>query len=182
MDEAVARFGRLDLLSNNVAAANRNERDGDGDIVEVSLDAWELAMRVSLRGMLLACRHAIPRMIEGGGGAIVNMSSAVSRTGERRSGYNISKTAVNGLTRHVAVQFGKHGIRANAVAPGLTLTDMARAVLSPEQIEATLSRVPVTRLAEPADIAAVVAFLLSDDAAYVQGQVLFADGGASVRG
>jgi NAD(P)-dependent dehydrogenase (short-subunit alcohol dehydrogenase family) len=181
MAGVVARFGRLDLLSNNVAAASRNEPGGDGDIVEISLDGWERAMRINLRGMVLACRHAIPRMLDCGGGAIVNMSSAVSRAGERRSAYNVSKTAINGLTRHIAAQWGKQGIRANAVAPGLTLTDMALNTLSSEQIAAMLARVPVTRLAVPDDIAAVVAFLLSDDAAYLQGQVLFVDGGASIR-
>jgi NAD(P)-dependent dehydrogenase (short-subunit alcohol dehydrogenase family) len=181
MAGVVARFGRLDLLSNNVAAASRNEPGGDGDIVEISLDGWERAMRINLRGMVLTCRHAIPRMVDCGGGAIVNMSSAVSRAGERRSAYNVSKTTINGLTRHIAAQWGKQGIRANAVAPGLTLTEMALNTLSSEQLAATLARVPVTRLAVPDDIAAVVAFLLSDDARYLQGQVLFVDGGASIR-
>lgn len=178
--ETVARMGRIDLLSNNVASPVRNEPGGDGDIVEIPLDAWEDAMRINLRGMLLACRHAIPHMVAAGGGAIVNMSSANSFTGERRSAYNVSKTAVNGLTRHIAARWGKDGIRANAVAPGLTLTDMARATLGPERIAQMLAGLPATRLAEPEDIAAVVAFLLSDDAAYVQGQVLVVDGGGAI--
>ncbi|MGE0386856.1 MAG: SDR family NAD(P)-dependent oxidoreductase [Gammaproteobacteria bacterium] len=181
MAQAAERFGGVDLLSNNVASAVRNDPGGDADAVSIGIDAFDAAMRVNLRGMLLGCRHAIAHMQRRGGGAIVNMSSVSSLLAEpSRVAYSLAKAGVNALTRHVAARWGSQGIRCNAVAPGVTLTEVARAVLAPAALETMLARLPSTRLAEPADIAAIVSFLLSDEAMYIQGQTIVADGGLTI--
>jgi NAD(P)-dependent dehydrogenase (short-subunit alcohol dehydrogenase family) len=140
-------------------------------------------LETNTRGALLLARHAIPKMIERGGGSIVNISSGTSTIGEStRVAYGVSKAAINQLTRHLATRYGRHGIRANAIAPGFILTDTATTNV-PEEIRTRLAASnPTRRLGQPIDIARVVAFLLSDAASYVNGQLLHVDGGHQVAG
>jgi NAD(P)-dependent dehydrogenase (short-subunit alcohol dehydrogenase family) len=183
MKEAVDRFGAIDMLHNNAASLARVEPEGDGDAVSINLDKWDSALRINLRGMLLGCRHAIPVMLRNGGGAIVNTASVSGVAGEAaRVAYTASKAGVLGLTRHVALRWGRSNIRCNAVAPGLTLTETALTSLTPSAQQAVLQRLPRPRLATPDDIAHVVAFLLSPEAFVVQGQILLADGGQAIAG
>ena len=140
-------------------------------------------IETTTRGALLLARHAIPAMVARGGGSIVTISSGTSTIGEStRVAYGVSKAALNQLTRHLAVRYGRDGIRANAIAPGFILTETAAAQV-PADVQARLAEAnPTRRLGTPDDIARVVVFLCSDAAAYVNGQVLHVDGGHQIAG
>jgi NAD(P)-dependent dehydrogenase (short-subunit alcohol dehydrogenase family) len=185
VDTAVSSYGGVDVLDNNAADTSPRAMAEDLDVVAIDLGLWDRVMAVNLRGFVLTCRHAIPAMLERGGGAIVNIASGSGITGEPdHVAYGCSKAAVIQLARHVAVRWGKEGIRANAIAPGLIMTDKVKALgeaFSPFA-ELILGRVLTPYLGTPADIAAAVTFLLSDDAAYITGQVFSVDGGHFVRG
>jgi NAD(P)-dependent dehydrogenase (short-subunit alcohol dehydrogenase family) len=179
VERAVAEFGTVDAVDHNAAWSHPRL---DTDAVEVDLGVWERAIEITTRGALLLARHAIPVMA-GGGGSIVTISSGTSTIGEStRVAYGVSKAALNQLTRHLAVRYGRDGIRANAIAPGFILTETA-ATQVPAAIQARLTEAnPLRRLGTPDDIARVVVFLCSDDAAYVNGQVLHVDGGHQIAG
>ena len=177
---AVAEFGGVDALDHNAA---RSHPRLDTDAVEVDLGVWDRALAITTRGALLLARHAIPHMAERGGGSIVAISSGTSTIGEStRVSYGVSKAALNQLVRHLAVRYGRDGIRANAIAPGFILTSTATAMVPADVVERLASANPTRRLGRPEDIAAVVAFLCSDDAGYVNGQVLHVDGGHQIAG
>jgi len=175
---ALADFGGLDILHNNAAATDWGVLGGDGELASLELAIWERTLAVNLRGVLLGCKHAIPALLARGGGAIVNTSSASGLTGDLvRTAYGVSKAGVDGLTRYVATQYGKRGIRCNAIAPGVIETPALRQNVPPEQI-ALFERHHLTpRLGTPEDIANAVVFLASDDAAFITGQILSVDGG-----
>jgi NAD(P)-dependent dehydrogenase (short-subunit alcohol dehydrogenase family) len=175
---AVARFGGLDILHNNAAATGWDVLGGDGEITGLDLGIWERSLAVNLRGPFLGCKHAIPEMLKRGRGAIVNTSSASGATGDLvRTAYGVSKAGVDGLTRYVATQYGKRGIRCNAIAPGVIETPALRQNVPAEQV-ALFERHHLTpRLGTPEDVAAAVVFLVSDDAAFITGQVIPVDGG-----
>jgi NAD(P)-dependent dehydrogenase (short-subunit alcohol dehydrogenase family) len=169
MDTAVRTFGGIDLR--------------DSDALDADLDTWDRVHQVNTKGALLLPRHAIPSMISRGGGAIVNISSGSASIGEiTRVAYGVSKAGVEQLTRHLANRYGRNGIRANAVAPGFILTaSSAKGV--PESYRTLLAdQNPTGRLGAPDDIAHVVAFLLSDRAGYINGQVIHVDGGTQIAG
>jgi len=178
IDAAQMQFGGLDILHNNAAATDWSVLGGDGELAELELAIWERTLAVNLRGVLLGCKHAIPRLLARGGGAIVNTSSASGQTGDLvRTAYGVSKAGVDGLTRYVATQYGKRGIRCNAIAPGVIETPALRQNVPPEQV-ALFERHHLTpRLGTPEDIASAVVFLASDDAAFITGQILSVDGG-----
>jgi NAD(P)-dependent dehydrogenase (short-subunit alcohol dehydrogenase family) len=138
---------------------------------------------VAALGALLLARHAIPKMMERGDGAIVNISSGTSTIGEStRVAYGVSKAAIDQLTRHLATRYGRDGIRANAIAPGFVLTETAEANV-PADVQARLSAGnPTRRLGRPDDIARVVVFLLSEASSYVNGQLIHVDGGHQIAG
>ncbi|NUP30064.1 MAG: SDR family oxidoreductase [Nocardia sp.] len=175
------RFGGVDALF-NVGADMRTLRH-DTDIVDIDLDVWDRVMTVSLRGYLSAMKNAIPSMLARGGGAIVNMSSAAAFQGEpTRPAYAASKAGIGALTRHVATRWGREGIRCNAVAPGFTATDAIRSAPQwPDLEKAALGRMHSPRVGEPGDVAALVAFLLSDEGAWINGQIVNIDGGTILR-
>ena len=176
--QAAERFGRLDVLHNNAALTDSDFLSADTAVTELSVDVWERTMAVNLRSQMLMCKHAVPIMVEGGGGSIINMSSGASLKGDRtRTAYGVSKAGVNALTMYVATSHGKKGIRANTILPGLIITDAVRAHLK-ESMLASLGKAVLTRsVGQPEDIADVVVFLASDESRYITGQMIAVDGG-----
>ncbi|MBS1677091.1 MAG: glucose 1-dehydrogenase [Actinobacteria bacterium] len=176
----VEAFGGVDVLHNNAAALSAEVVGRDTEVLAIDRELFDATMSVNLLGAIYMCKHAIPRMIERGGGAIVNTSSISAFSAAHGFPvYSASKAGVSSLTQSVATQYGKQGVRCNAVAPGLTLSPRMRANFDPKQLEGLAAEVLTTRLGEPKDIAGLVAFLASDDAAYVTAQVIAADGGVT---
>jgi len=173
---AVERFGSLQLLHNNAADVVIIQRDLD--VLSMDTEVWDRTMQVNLRGPMLGCKHAIPHMLEAGGGAIVTTSSTSGQFGDlSRVAYGVSKAGIDSLTRYVATLYGKQGIRCNAVAPGVVKTPALTANVPADQIALFQQNHLTPDMGEPHDIAEVVAFLLSDGAAYITGQVVNVDGG-----
>jgi NAD(P)-dependent dehydrogenase (short-subunit alcohol dehydrogenase family) len=181
MDTAATTYEGVDLLFN--VGADMSTIRADTDVVDIDFGVWDRVMAVNLRGYAAAMKYAIPRMLSRGGGAIVNMSSAAAFQGEpARPAYATAKAGIGALTRHVASRWGKEGIRCNAVAPGFTATEAIRAAPQwPDLQAAALKRIRGTRVGDPGDIAALVAFLLSEEGAWINGQVVNIDGGTILR-
>ena len=179
---AVERFGGLDILHNNAAASDPALMGRDLDLADMDADVWDATFAVNLRGPMLGCKHAIPHLLARGGGSIVNTSSASGLVGDlTRAAYGASKAGLDSLTRYVATQYGKRGIRCNSIAPGVIETPALAANVPAEQL-AVYQRSHLTpRLGRPEDIAAAVVFLVSDDAAFITGQTLSVDGGLLVH-
>lgn len=177
---AVSTYGGLDLMHCN--AADLAVIFEDLDALDVALDVFDRTIAVNLRGHLLCTRHALPEMLKREGGAIVYTTSTAAFAGEaERVCYAMSKSGINALMRHVASRWGKQGIRANAVAPGLVVTEKMRSTLpEPFRLQA-LKGVRSQRLGEPDDIAAMVTLLMSSDGEWINGQVISVDGGAILR-
>ena len=177
---AVDTFGGVDCIDHNAAWSHPRL---DTDATGVELGVWDRTLEITTRGALLLARHAIPVMAGRGGGSIVTISSGTSTIGESvRVAYGVSKAALNQLTRHLAVRYGREGIRANAIAPGFILTATAEALV-PEDVQQRLSGAnPLRRLGTPDDIARGVVFLCSDASGYLNGQVLHVDGGHQIAG
>jgi NAD(P)-dependent dehydrogenase (short-subunit alcohol dehydrogenase family) len=179
---AVHRFGGLDVLHNNAAASGAEIVGRDREIADLEVEIWDRTMQVNLRGPMLGCKHAIPRMLERGGGSIIQTSSASGLRGDLlRAAYGASKAGLDSLTRYVATQYGKRGIRCNSIAPGVIATPALEANIPREAIEAYLRSSLTPRLGRPEDIASAVVFLASDESAFITGQVLSVDGGTLVH-
>ena len=175
---AVRRFGGLDILHNNAAASGADLLGRDLDIVDLEVEVWDRTLQVNLRGPMLGCKHAIPRMLERGGGSIIQTSSASGLRGDLvRAAYGASKAGLDSLTRYVATQYGKQQIRCNAIAPGPISTPAVEVNVPAEQLGAYLNSTSTPRLGRPEDIAAAVVFLASDEAAMITGQIISVDGG-----
>lgn len=178
VQQVVAEHGAVDILVNNAAISPKRV----GARVpphETSLQEWEQVMRVNLTGPFLACRAVIPHMQRGGWGRIVNMSSKAGRCGAVLAGlpYGVAKTGINGLTRTLAQHVAPMGITVNSIAPGRIRTPMAAGV--PDEVNARLiAATPVGRVGEPEDIAALVAYLCSDEAGFITGDTVDINGGA----
>jgi NAD(P)-dependent dehydrogenase (short-subunit alcohol dehydrogenase family) len=185
VERTVSAFGGVDLLDNNAADTSPAAMMGDLDVVTIDMALWDRIFAINLRGFALTCRYTIPAMLERGGGAIVNIASGSGTNGEPdHVAYGCSKAGVIQLARHIGARWGKEGIRCNAIAPGLIVTEKVAAL--GETFEGfsnlILARLLTPRLGLPEDIAATVAFLLSDDAGYISGQVFAVDGGMFIRG
>jgi NAD(P)-dependent dehydrogenase (short-subunit alcohol dehydrogenase family) len=178
---AVETYGGLDGLHVNFASFV--DSADDVGVVELRLDVFDEAVRVNQRGYLLCTKLALPPIIARGGGSIVYTSSAAAYLGETtRLPYAMSKAASHALMRHVASRYGRNGVRANAIAPGLIIHPRALDELPPEFVQGATSRTWIkTRLGAPDDIAATAAHLMSDDGAYITGQVISVDGGVTRR-
>ena len=181
IEATVAAHGGIDALFS--VGADMSALRGDTDVVDIDLDLWDRVMTVNLRGYVAAMKFAIPHILSRGGGAIVNMSSAAAFQGEpARPAYATAKAGIGALTRHVASRWGKEGLRCNAVAPGFTATDAIRAAPQwPDLKISALKRIRGTRVGATEDIAALVAFLLSDEGSWINGQVINIDGGTVLR-
>jgi NAD(P)-dependent dehydrogenase (short-subunit alcohol dehydrogenase family) len=174
---AVEAYGGLDAIFVNMADLSLHPKDTDA--VDVPLETFDRAIAVNLRGHLLCTRHAIPEMLKRGGGAIVYTGSSAGFMGRGvRVSYSVTKYALTALMRHVASRWGKEGIRANLIAPGLVMSEKNRE--HPEK-DAVLALGRSPRLGEPEDIAAMVAMLMSADGEWINGQSLAVDGGVTIR-
>ena len=175
VDAAIGRWGRLDILDNNVGIGGR------GTVVEVSEEEWERIMRVNVTGMMLASKHAIPAMVKGGGGAIVNISSISALRPRGLTAYSASKGAVIALTRAMAIDHAHQGIRVNCIAPGPVYTPMVYAGgMSPEVRDRRRNASPLGIEGTGWDIGYAALFLVSHEARYITGVVLPVDGGVTI--
>jgi NAD(P)-dependent dehydrogenase (short-subunit alcohol dehydrogenase family) len=171
---AVERFGGLDILHNNAYWAPLYR-----PLVETSDQEWERTIAVTLKGVFLGCKYAIPVMIERGGGSIVNTASTAALAASPQfAAYMAAKGGVVALTRSVAMDYGGQGIRCNAICPGLTETPATAPVLAdPERRRWLESKLLVGRVGQPEDIARGVLYLCSDESSFMTGQTLVVDGG-----
>lgn len=178
VDAAVTRFGRLDVLCNNHAETDPAVILADRDLLATPLQVWQRTLEVNLLAPVVMCRAAIPHMQRQGAGAIVNTVSTSGTTGDLvYTAYGASKAALISLTQYAATQYGPDGIRVNAVAPGMVMTPNATTKVDVAGIERIVASNLVPRVGAPEEIAGAVAFLASDDAAYVTGEVVRVDGG-----
>jgi NAD(P)-dependent dehydrogenase (short-subunit alcohol dehydrogenase family) len=179
LDTTVEKYGRIDVLMNN---AGINPTD-DGSVIETSLESWQRVQDVNLRGVFLFCKHAIPHMLEGGGGSVINVASFVAVMGAAVSqgSYTASKGAVLALSRELGVEFAAKGVRVNALCPGPVNTPLLKELFAkdPERAAKRLVHVPMGRFGEPGEIAAAALFLASDESSFVTATSFMADGGLS---
>ena len=171
---AVARFGGLDVLVNNAGMAEF------GGLLEASLDDYRKTMAINVDGVIYGCRAAMPHLLSSKG-SIINVSSVSGLGGDWSFAfYNTSKGAVTNLTRSLAMEFGGRGVRVNAVAPSLTVSDMSAGIMEDSGVMAKFAeRIPMGRAAKAEEVAAVIAFLASEDASFVNGVNLPVDGGVN---
>lgn len=168
----VDTYGRIDGLVNNAGVTR------DRSLLKMSDAEWDLVIGVNLRGAWLGCQMVIPHMLDCGG-AIVNLSSESRWGAFGQSNYSSAKSGLVGLTRTVAFEHARQGIRVNAIAPGATNTPMVEDV--PEDIrKGWLANIPLRREADPAEIASAIVFLLSSESSYITGQVLGVNGGSAL--
>jgi 3-oxoacyl-[acyl-carrier protein] reductase len=173
----VAELGRLDILVNNAGVIR------DNLLFKMTEDDWDTVMNVHLRGAFLCCREAQKHMVAQQSGKIVNLSSRSALGNRGQANYSAAKAGIQGFTRTLAIELGPFGINVNAVAPGFIATAMTDATarrvgIEPDEFrQAAAAAVPLRRVGVPEDVAGVVAFLASDDAAYVTGQTIYVDGG-----
>ena len=177
--EAVGRYGGLDIFHANFADLRVILEDTDA--VAVTDEVLERTLEVNLKGMVRATRHAVPQLLERGGGAMIYTSSSASMFGEPvRPCYAIAKAGVNALARHVASRWGKEGVRANAIMPGLVVTPEKRETMPVDFQQQVLAAGRSPRLGEAEDIAAMVAMLASRDGEWINGQSIAVDGGSTL--
>ncbi|WNK00829.1 SDR family NAD(P)-dependent oxidoreductase [Thalassospiraceae bacterium LMO-JJ14] len=183
-EAAQKRFGRIDILHNNVGRS-----EGDRQTVEMDADMWDTLMALNLKSMFLMCKHVLPVMQDQGSGAIINVSSTSSVAARQTVTYKTSKGAVNTFTQHLAWENARHGIRANAILPGLMDTPMAierrareQGVDREEVRDARNKLVPLqNQMGTAWDVANAALFLASDEARYITGVLLPVDGGLLIK-
>ena len=177
VEATVARFGRLDILHNNAAMTDPGKSQQDTDAVTIPIEIWDEIIDVNLRGYMLGCKYAIPHMIAGGGGSIINTASNSGSAGDlARIGYGASKGAIITMTKYVATQHGKQNIRCNSIAPGVVLTE-ALSKTVPGLADIIKRHILTPEFGVPDDIAALVAFLASDESRYITGENISISGG-----
>ncbi len=174
VDEAIGQFGRIDILINN-AGVNPFILEAE----KIKEEGWDQVMDVNLKGVFLCCQAVGKKMIEQGGGKIINISSAVGFLGEQGFlPYSVSKAGVMMLTRVLAYEWSKYQITVNAIAPGFVAGGMNTPILNKETLVSGLTRqVPLKRLGKPEEIVQVALFLASEESSYINGTTIVADGG-----
>ena len=174
----VEHLGGVDFLDNNAALTAADVLARDTSVTEMDVEVWDQMMSINLRSQMLTCKHAVPVMVGRGGGSVVNMSSGAALSGDlTRTAYSVSKSGITTLTKSLATQYGRQGVRANAIFPGLILTDPVRAQIPPAMLEAYAGSLLTTFVGEPQDIADLVSFLFSPQSRYITGQSISIDGG-----
>ena len=177
VEATVSHFGRLDILHNNAAMTDPAKHPLDTDAVTIPIAIWDEIIDINLRGYMLGCKYAIPHMIKGGGGSIVNTASNSGTAGDlARIAYGASKGAIITMTKYIATQHGRQNIRCNSVAPGVVLTEALDAT-APGLKEIIKRHVLTPEFGTPDDIAALVAFLASDESRYITGENISISGG-----
>ena len=181
VDHAVATYGRLDCLYNNAGVMP----EADHSVTDTDVATWDAVMAVNVRGVFLGCKYAVPAMIQTGGGSIINIASFVAILGcsVPQDAYTASKGAVLSLTRSLAVQFGPHGIRSNAICPGPVETPMLMEWLLKDEAakQLRLARNPSGRFGKPEEIVNMAVYLASDESRWTNGASLVVDGGITVN-
>ncbi len=180
MDPGAARFGALHILYNNAGVL---WRESDLSVLLADEKVWDTVMAINLKSMVWVCKYGVPKLIDAGGGAIVNIGSVSALLGDPipQDAYTCSKGAVISLTRSLAVQFASQGVRANCIHPGFVNTPMqAKKTVDPEWVKGACEYIPLGRLGEPRDIVNAALFLASDEASYITGAELIVDGGSMV--
>jgi len=176
-EAAVQHYGGIDVLYNN-AGISPND---DAGILETEDEAWQRVQDVNLKGVFLCCKHGIPHLLERGGGSVINVASFVAILGAATSqiSYTASKGAVLSLSRELAVQFARQGVRVNALCPGPVETPLLMGIFGddPEAYERRRVHLPMGRLAQAREIAYGALFLASDESSYVNGSTFLVDGG-----
>jgi len=182
IDATIERYGTLTTLVNNAASTDLVNGD-DGTVADVTIEGWDRILHVTLTGTLLMCKYAIPRIIDAGGGAIVNISSEGSRRPPPgMAAYCAAKAAMNSLTRSIATEYGESGIRANAILTGMVLPPDARTKFEAHPVLGPKLRAQhLTRPGRREDIAAAAVFLASDEAAFVTGIEMPVEGGMLIK-
>jgi NAD(P)-dependent dehydrogenase (short-subunit alcohol dehydrogenase family) len=173
---AVERFGRLDVLYNNAGIMPLD----DGSVTDADGSIWDAVLAVNVKGVMYGCKFGIPAMLEHGGGSIINVASFVAWMGAATSqtAYTASKGAVLAMTREIAVEYARRGIRCNALCPGPIETPLLLALLSDEaKKQRRFVHIPMGRLGHAEELAKAALFLASDDSSYMTGSSLIVDGG-----
>ncbi len=181
VEHAMDSYGRLDVLYNNAGVMP----EADHSVVDTDSDTWDLVMAVNVRGVFLACKYAIPRMVEAGSGSIINIASFVALLGcsVPQDAYTASKGAILSLTRSLAVQFAPRGVRTNAICPGPVETPLLMdwLVKDEEAKRTRLARNPTGRFGKPDEIVYLAMYLASDESRWTNGASLVVDGGITVN-
>ena len=177
VDQAVSRFGKLDVLVNNAGISSRAFTD------DIGIDAWDKIMEVNSKGVFLGTRAAVPKMLEAGGGSIINISSIMGLVGSAggHPAYNASKGAVRIFSKAMAVRHGKDNIRVNSVHPGFMPPMASGIAYDQEQRRGSLEQTPLGREGRIEEVANAVLFLASDEASYITGAELAVDGGFTAK-
>ena len=175
--QAVSRFGKLDILVNNAGISSRAFTD------DTAIDAWDKIMEVNSKGVFLGTRAAVPKMLEAGGGSIINISSIMGLVGSAggHPAYNASKGAVRIFSKAMAVRHGKDDIRVNSVHPGFMPPMASGIAYDQEQRRGSLEQTPLGREGRIEEVANAVLFLASDEASYITGAELAVDGGFTAK-
>jgi NAD(P)-dependent dehydrogenase (short-subunit alcohol dehydrogenase family) len=177
MGATVERFGGIDVLYNNAGISPAD----DASVLDTSVEAWQRVQDVNVKGVFLCCKHGIPRLLERGRGSVINVASFVAILGAATSqiSYTASKGAVVSLSRELAVQFPREGVRVNALCPGPVETPLLLRIVGDDSAAYERRRVhlPMGRLAKPREIVNAALFLASDESSYVNGATFLVDGG-----
>lgn len=180
VETTVKNYERVDILCNNAGVESM------GSILEITEENWDKVMSINLKGVFLCSKHSVPKMVENGGGVIINIASVLGLIGSKgEAAYCASKGGIISLTRAMALDFAPHNIRVNCICPGSVLTPTFKRVMTSlgdyeAAFQRNLDKIPLKRIAEPEEIAYAALYLASEKASYITGSVLVIDGGWSI--